>query len=135
MLGCRLAICAEAVVRDAATNAVSVFNIIEEISSQTFPRALPKLSCLFLLHRDANDDPLYNGLVRIIDNGVETTAIPLEIDFKDKLVNRNIVVLGGLPISGPGELRVSLLVEGVERASWSIPVKQVGGPQIEVEQG
>ncbi len=131
MLGCRLVVCAESVVRDALTDSISVFNILEEINAQTFPLEIPKLSCLFLLTRGSADDRVHEGFIRILDSAIEIISVPVTIDFDDEYRNRHIVAIGGVRVLRPGELKIELRVLGQAIGEWTIPVRQVGGTQVE----
>ena len=52
MLRCTLAVVAESVVRDAQSNNVSVFNILETFAAAGFPAIFPRLAILFMLTRE-----------------------------------------------------------------------------------
>src|SRR5262245_47594205 len=101
MIRCRLAVCAESVVRDVETNLISVFNIYEQVRSQVFPILMPKLNCLFILTRDVGDVQTVTGAVQFTVGGEEVLRTPLTVDFQDKFLTRQTIVVQGFPIPAP----------------------------------
>lgn len=135
MITCKLAVCAESVVRDAETNAVSVFNIVEAAQGKGFPLVVPRLSCLFILTREDSDPTDYSGSMRIAAGTREIAQYPISVNFQDSCLNRSIVVIEGLVVPGPGPVQVSLWLRDEEKGMWQFEVKKVGGPEVEMTQG
>ena len=55
MIKLKLLFCAKAVIRDAATNEISVFGIIEEITPAGLPLLVPSFAVLAVFERDEGD--------------------------------------------------------------------------------
>lgn len=135
MISCALAVCAETVVIDRLSNSISVINILEAISVESFPIVLPRVFCLFELTRD-NEDPLQlPGLVTFRLGETELVRAPYEVDFQGTLRTRSVMNIQGLVISGPGLLRASVDVNGSVLGHWDMPCEsrpaQIALPLLE----
>lgn len=122
MISCKLVVCGESIVRDADTNAVSAFNIIEEMSAPAFPVAVPRLATLFLLERAADDkDP--DGAEYVLSlSGRELLRSAVTTSFDGKPRTRVMITVQGLLLPTEGDLRAALHLGGSELAAWTIPV-------------
>lgn len=131
MIRCSLALTAESVVVDGATNLASVFNIIEEVQSAVYPIAIPKLMILFVLERDT-DDPEQPGGFRLIANlaGRELVSVPVEPNFQGRARLRLVTGFGGFVVPGPGTLVFSLRSADTEVGQWRVAVLQQGHAQL-----
>ena len=105
-------LCADRVIRDAATNSISVINILEEITPEGLPLFIPRVMIFALLHRDKEEDPSQiKCTLRIGIGDNKLLERELDIDFQDKGRNRMIINIGGLVISTSGMLEISLFLE------------------------
>lgn len=50
MIHCRLALCAEKIIQDAQTAAVTIVTLLERIVPSAFPMVLPSYSSLFFVN-------------------------------------------------------------------------------------
>lgn len=132
---CKFAVCGESVVRDTETNTVSIFNIIEEIRSPGFPAVVHRVSCIFFLVREEGDQHQVETTVKASLEAQELTQFPVNVDFGEKVINRVVVVISPMVVPGPGNLRISIEIGDQELGGWDISVRQIGGPQIQVDQG
>lgn len=123
MIRAKLAVCGESVVRDADTNAMSVFNIIEDISAPGFPAVIPKLATLFIIERDEDDPDQIESLVVINLNDREIGRLPLISQFEGKFRSRLTFVGEGVIIEELGQLTITLEVNQQPLTSWVISVK------------
>lgn len=136
MIRCRLAVCAESVVRDASTNNVSALNILEMVSAHKFPILVPKLFALFMLVREQGDSETPTCSMSVSVSGEQLNAFPINVNFQGKLRNRVIAEINGLVIPKPGILRVSIIIENQESGWWEIEVAQKDEPKVQlVDQG
>jgi hypothetical protein len=124
MIRSTLVVCAESVVRDAETNSISVFNILEDISSAAFPVALPKLSVLFILERDLSDPEQATCLITLRMGNHPIGQATIEGDFEGKLRTRAILVAQGVVISEPGILTIDVVVNETVVGSWDIRARE-----------
>jgi len=131
MIRCLVALCAESIIRDAATNQVSAVNILDEINAQAFPILLPKLSCVFLFDRNVAEDPNEaDAAVTFALPNLQLYQGQLQLDFQGKQRLRSILILQGFVVPTPGLIRVTVSRGGNVLASWEIPAAAIGGPQL-----
>jgi len=128
---CLIAFAAEGVIRDIQTNNISAFNILESLASPAFPFFVQKIFFFSLLTKTDGDDNSYNLQLIVKNNEQKLLEIPIKADFQNKLRNRQIVEIGGLPIPAPGLLSFHLLKEADELCVYSIELQQMGKPRAE----
>lgn len=113
----KLCLVAEGIVRDAETNSISVYNILEGITANGFPLLVQRMAFLALFERDESEPEAHAGhfTVSLGDNQLLTGE--QRINFRGKLRTRSIVRIQGLLFPTPGEARFALAVgEGVTAA-------------------
>jgi hypothetical protein len=131
MIRCVLAVAAESILVDSATNNVSAVNILEELKAPNFPRAAPKIMVLFLLERDDTDPEQLDGCTLVINlAGQELFSGPMEVNFQGKPRLRLMTGFVGLSVIGPGQLVFALRQGNTELGRWQLQVRQTGGPQM-----
>jgi hypothetical protein len=108
-----LALCAESVLLDQQTNNVSLINVVEEITPDEFPVVMPRVSWLFIFERDPSDDPQPPVAFVVRLGGRELLRVPVEVNFEDKMRNRAMLAMSGLPIASEGVLEGELTLGGV----------------------
>jgi hypothetical protein len=124
--------CAESAVIDQATNRVSVFNFLEEISSPIFPAAYPQLTIIIMSVRDDTEPSTFNYNLRVTLTGQEHPLLqgPLLIDFQSRHRARTLAQIAGMPVLNPGVLRFSIFDGESEIAFWETAVTQIVAPTI-----
>lgn len=133
MANFKLCVCAESAVRDAESDSISVFNIIEGYSSDDFPVVIPKLSCVFMVEREDGDpNHLDCSLVFSIDDE-EINRSPTSIDFQGKEVARLVAQVRGAMIPRPGTFKACLRMEDGTEGAWTMDVEKTQ-TEVEVEQ-
>lgn len=126
-------LCSESASLDGARNTLSVFHILEELTSPNFPAVLPSLFISALLEKPL-EEPDPEGLeLHIHCGGTEVLTNPVSIQFQGKLRIRVLTQVGGVVISTPGVLSVSLTQAGKPLAVWSMRVIDIGHPKIQEE--
>lgn len=103
-------LCAEGVIRDAETNALSVFNILENIRPAGYPILIQHNDILTILERLPEDADRSEGSMRVTLGDIEIAALPISLDFQGKLILRSIVKLHGLVLPNPGVLTFNLML-------------------------
>ena len=108
MITCQYMLCADAIVSDKESNKVSVFNIFDDISAESFPAIHQKLVILCRLDREESDPKKIKVKLNakldekiIIDQEVE-------IDFLDSLSNNLIITITPLVIEKPGKIKFQI---------------------------
>lgn len=121
---------------DMRLNTISLFHVIEEMSSPAFPFAIPNFTLAGILGRTADEANTQEGAeVVFIYEGQELLRHPTPVNFQGRLRLRLIVEVGGLSLAGPGTLMVSLRHNETQIASWPIIVRSIVQPTAQVELG
>lgn len=132
MIKCKLAVCADTIVRDTQTDLISVFNIAEVVNSVSCPINLHRIACLFVLTREEDDTSQCDALFTVKMN--EDHLIPktaLKVDFSlSGLISRQIISLKGLVIHKPGIVRFSISVDDNEIGYYELPFGVIPSPQL-----
>jgi hypothetical protein len=101
----KLALVAVAVLRDAETNQISVFSIMEQLSAAGIPFYLPNASFYALWHREASDPTEKKGVFTVSINGSALHTGEIALSFGDALLNRTLINVNGIVIPQAGRLR------------------------------
>lgn len=131
MIRCKLAVCADSVVRDAQSNLVSVFNIAETINAQFFPVGLTRLSSLFILTREPGDPERNEVVFSVTFDGaplLPPTTLPANFTGSG-LISRQVVSIQGLLVPKAGNVHVAISAGGTELGSWDVAFVLVPGTQ------
>ncbi|MBI3005007.1 MAG: hypothetical protein HYY49_06275 [Ignavibacteriales bacterium] len=123
MITPKLLLCADAVVRDAQTNHISVFNIYEEFSPAGLPAIVPRLTVLAVLERLQDDPANVDARLRITLGERNLFERPVHIDFQGSLLARAIMSFEGFVLPAPGELHFSFAVGDAEIESYTLRIK------------
>lgn len=115
-----LALCAESSAVDNTSNLLSVFNVIDEVTSPAYPTVIPKLTVLFIVEKEDGDHDSTDAFVTINLNETELIRQPMEIAFAGKKRMRQILIVNGLVINGPGKLTTKMIVGDDVIDSWEI---------------
>jgi hypothetical protein len=113
---------AENVVRDATSNSISVFNILEGVSGNGFPLLVQRTAFLTVWERERVDPQDYAGRFAVSLGGTELIARNVSVNFRDKLRNRSILTVNGLVIPQPGTLVFSLTISSDVVARYAVEV-------------
>ena len=129
---CTIALCSEGASVDHATNQLTIFNVIEEIVSQTFPIAIPKFTLIFLVERDGDARDEVGAALVLRVNGEEMARQPFNFQFQEKKRMRLILTLGGVVIPAPGQLESCLFLGDELISSWKIDVTKAASVESQV---
>lgn len=135
MISCQLLVCAKGVVRDVETGGISVFNILEDIQAGGFPLFMPEMAILAFFEREQADPAQHTIRFRLAIGQTEVFGSSLEIDFRDKLRNRSIVQVFGLPIPHPGFMKLSAEDGDKVLLTYTMIIEKLGRPTIAVQTG
>jgi hypothetical protein len=137
MIKCQLALLAKGVIRDADTNAISIYHIIEEVKAASFPVFFPEVAFFAYLVREDGDPSVLELQGRIsVDDAVIVDA-PMKADFQGLRGNRQIFRIGGLPVPKPGMLVAELFNKenGESIGRYEARVSTIGKqPQVKIEE-
>lgn len=122
MIRAMMCFAASAVVRDADSNSISAFNILEGIAAAGFPLFIQSLSYFVLWQRDAADAAEIAGTFTLSIDGDQLTTGQVNINFADKLRHRTTVNINGLIVPHPGDLRFCIQLASGQAAEYVVDV-------------
>lgn len=117
-----LAVCAAATATDRFSNRLSIFNILEQIPSASFPIWIPELTFAVILRRGPNDPQRFQSTAQIRLGNQVIATIQVAVDFENGQFARQIMNFQGLPVAAPGELEFHLPLPDGGTATVSLPV-------------
>ena len=117
---------AETVSIDKLTNAVSLFNILEEVHSRTFPFLVPKVAVFSLWRKEAGDEERdWQALLKVTQPSGEARDRAINFRFSSSRRHRLIQRISGLPVLTEGDVRFELLLNGQHAAEHIVSVTRV----------
>ena len=124
MISPKIILCAKGISRDAETDAVSVFSIIEGISAPKFPVVVAEMWVFSFVERDGDVSEKMDLEWCIHLGNKKLASHKAKIDFEGKRRHRLFLQIRGLKIEGPGDLTVSLDYGGQCTVDTRIDVKK-----------
>lgn len=127
---CVLSVCADSAALDKAANTVSLFSIIDVVSTMSFPYSISNLAMLFILKKEAGDRKTATGQITLTfhphDNVEvqEKGSVPVKFDFEGKPNLRVLIRAEGVTIDGPGTLYSRIFQKELLIGEWAIEVNQ-----------
>lgn len=127
MVKTRYALCAKRVLQDTNENTISAIDLLDQIATPSFPVLIPRLSLVWSLERDGNDQPHYPASVAFLLDGVLLQEFDIEINFQASNRTRNIVGIGGIVLQNPGVLLIQFKRNNNVEAEYEVQVEAVPG--------
>jgi len=135
MISVKLMACGTHVVRDADSNTVSIFNILEGIAGAGFPLLVQSFAALVILQRDPTADAAeHDGTFEISIGGQQLVRANVHVNFEDKKHTRQIVRLNGMVVPAPGTLEMRFQMGELSQA-YTIAIEALTPAQIQAIQG
>jgi len=134
MINGRLLLCAEGVSVDQRSNNATMFNVIDQLNFRHLPVVFPKMVIYSVFERDNGDPETWDLELLICIEGSEVVHELVPIKFLGKKRVRNTLTLGGLPITQPGKMEISIYEKGKRNRkllSYSIDVVVPTKPIVE----
>lgn len=109
---------------DQGSNLLSIFNVLDDFSSATFPIALP-VTVIAIFERDLNEpnDPQINLVIKL-DNEDPIFERRLPFNFQGKKRARVFGVLQSLVVPRPGMLSFEMKFSNQTIGSWFVEIEQ-----------
>lgn len=120
MITAKLALCAEIIVTDANSNALSAINILDDMTPEGYPFLFQKINFLVVSHKAPEDPKVHDVTIKISINEKIIFTTPSKIDFLEKDVHRFVWGIGGLLISEPGILKFELSGATIPSTSYQM---------------
>lgn len=127
---CTLTICCESGVVDQINNTLSIFNVIDDINVEQFPGVFAKLSIVFVVLREDEDEQQLEALMTVHHAGNEMVRAPLAANFGDQRRLRLISAIHGFVIPAPGVYRAAMWLDDRELGYWEFVVRQNQAPRV-----
>jgi hypothetical protein len=123
----RLIVCAQSVVIDQRSNAISLLNVFEELNVPAFPFAIAYMAVGMLLSREANEpsNPA-NITLRFYLGDEQIFRTIINPVFQQHLRMRHVVDIQAFVIRRPGVLRITVNQDEQELGEWKIYVNNIG---------
>ncbi len=142
MIRSKLCFAAAATIRDAETNLMSIFSLVEDMTFVGLPGVIANLSCVALWERDREDPDSVNGTFDLMLDRDPLAHADIRTDFAGTMRNRTVVNIGGIVISRSGTVHVRFTLQGGQIAEYYFqinapaPVAQVQNqPQANLREG
>ena len=119
----------ESVNVDAATNMVSLFNVIDQLATARVPMVIPRITIIGCWRVEPNDHlDNYQAVFRVTPPGPPPQGNPGFRDFRtnlelDRRRVRVIYTVLNIPIENPGDLLVEVSLNGQHQASHLINIE------------
>ncbi len=89
---------------DKYTNMATIYNIIENLHTDSFPIFFPEIYVFVLLERKKDEEGNINCVLKIYNNGKEINSVKVNPQFKTSNRNRTVIRVNGITILSPGKL-------------------------------
>ena len=111
---------AQIALQDRETNNLSLINLLETVSAPTFPILMSPVAFVATWERSPEEPSKHDGDFVVSLDGKELHALRINVDFQTALRNRTVVIINGLFITIPGELRFSAVLNHSIKAEYSV---------------
>lgn len=123
-------ICAESSSLDVTTGRVSMFHLLEDIGVASVPFFIQSVSISVLLEREQNELNSITIQLVVKSNNQELVTLPMQIEFLDKLRNRNLGTIQGIVVPNFGTMQFVVTYQGQELGRWEFTVHNIGQPSV-----
>ena len=121
MITSKVLLVADRAIRDNETGNLSIINIIEDITAESFPILIPRLTIVAFIHKEQDDNSKPNLRFKLLNNETSIGDHSIKVDFREKNRTKAIIQLGTVPIREPGIAHFILTdAEGNEIDKYSI---------------
>jgi hypothetical protein len=114
---------AEGIIRDAQTNQISAFNIIENITAAGLPTLIPRLAFFTLWEREAADPERINGRFNVHIGSDRIVDLAMFADFQGNVPRtRTMINMGGLMLPRAGILRFRMEMDNGNSSQYEVEI-------------
>jgi hypothetical protein len=111
---------------DKYTNMSTIYNIIENLHSDSFPIFFPEIYVFVLLERKESEERNINCVLKIYNNGKEINSIKVNPQFKTSNRNRTVIRVNGITILSPGKLLFKFIYDNRTLGHYNILLTKTG---------
>jgi hypothetical protein len=125
-----LFVVSEGVSVDQFTNQLSLFSVLEEVTSPDFPFVLPSAAAISLWMKEAGDDDRdFQCMMRVLLPDGYRHELTTNFRFRGRR-HRVIQRIQGVPVTEPGMLRFEVLLNGEYIASHEVDVLRINSAEL-----
>lgn len=132
---CTLTFVAQGVIRDAETNNVSAFQILEQLNSAAFPIFFHEVGFIAFLKKDPDGGDVEPLKFSVKNNKDVIHEMEVEANYRGLGKTRIVVSISGLVIPNPGTLQFSLSSGEHIVSNYVVDVISHVKPKIELKEG
>ncbi|HEV3219441.1 MAG TPA: hypothetical protein VGZ48_06690 [Candidatus Acidoferrales bacterium] len=114
---------AEGLIRDAESNSMSAFNIVEGITPAGLPLFVQKLAFFVLWEREPAEPERVEGQFHVLMGEERLSAANVVVEFAGLRRSRSIVYVNGLVIPRPGTIIFRIDLAGGGRGEYGIEIE------------
>jgi hypothetical protein len=126
----RFIACCETCVQDVRSNAISLINVIDEITAFAFPFVIAKLAMVAFLERSPDDAENHQVTIRAELNDQRVLEHQFTLQFQGKPRTRAIADMNGFLVASAGTLRIELNLGEDRLAVWDITIIAGTSPAV-----
>ena len=121
--------CSQSAVVDSRTNRLSLFNLLEELNTTSFPCTISGLALILVMLRTPEEPDESFVTIQSTQEGRVLSGFTIGLQFQHHLRTRVVADLNGLTAIGPGLMELTVLSPTQTiMASWKVRVNHtVGG--------
>jgi hypothetical protein len=128
----------ETAILDSQTMAFSLINVFTELAVAAFPVVIPKIAIAAIVEKAENDPSSLDCRIQVFLNDQELLNTPGSFDFQGKMRVQVCMLVQGIVLPGPGDLRFSLIHNQAETpvtlSNWVVTINALG-PQADMFAG
>jgi hypothetical protein len=119
----------EDVIRDVDSDRVTLVNVMEQLTSTSYPFFLPKLAIFIFLEKENSEQDI-NGNVLLKNNDSIIFNHEIVFSFTEKDRARLLLKFNGLAVTAPGELYAEFILKDQTKSTFIIPLHQKAATKI-----
>jgi len=123
MIKCLVLLGAQGVIQDVNTHNISLFNIIENIATETLPALIPEFALIAILEREPDDAGLIQCDLRMVLADQVLMNQSVMVDFNDQRRVHSVATIRGMVLPTPGQLTVSLWYDERLLGEYSVEIQ------------
>lgn len=132
---CAFFVVSESASLDVATNRLSIFHILEQISAPSFPAVHPISTMVAMVERTLDEPDEISVHARVAVNGNPLGPdVPITLAFQGHLRLRFIGNLQGIVVPEHGVLEIDLRYDDNVIGSWKVQVDLVAQPALSTQE-
>ena len=109
---------------DKFSNMATIYNIIENMNSDSFPIFFPEIYVFVLLERKKDEERNFDCVLKVYNNRNEISSIQVKPAFKTSNRNRSVIRVNGITIVSPGRLIFKFIHNNKTLGQYNVLIKK-----------